>query len=289
MNGRARDLAIWILVVVFALFNAFKPLMPGTPFEKALPAVSILSMLGFVLLHAPRQIGWPRLAAFFAIAFVVSWAYESASIATGFPFGNYHYTEKMGPKLGTVPLLIMPAYFAICYVSWHLAHAVLDKFDQRVDALQTWAAPVLAALIMVMWDMAMDPARSTHSAAWVWHDGGAYFGVPFRNFMGWLLCVWTIFQLYALLLRRSAKPAGVTGTAADSRHHWHQMTGLYGALVLEFLSFALFPPGGTVTDRSGAVWRLSDLYETLGLVTIFSMLFVTVLALVKVQVSERVR
>lgn len=136
MPDRVRNFIIWTLIALFALFNAFKPAMPGTVFEKLLPAVTVLSMLGFVLLLGPRQIGWRRLSVFFAIACVVSWCYESLSIGTDFPFGNYHYTDKMGPKLGTVPLLIMPAYYAICYVSWHLAHLVLDKFDQRVDVLQ---------------------------------------------------------------------------------------------------------------------------------------------------------
>lgn len=285
--NRLRNPLIWALVILFALFNAFKPLMPGTPWEQALPAVSILSMLGFVVLHGPRQIGWRRLMVFFFIAAVVSWCYESLSIATGFPFGHYHYTDKMGPKLGTVPLLIMPAYYAICYVSWHLGLIVMDRFEERADAVQTWAVPALAALIMVMWDLSMDPARSTLSESWIWHEGGGYFGVPFENFMGWLLCVWTIFQGYALYLRRSPTPTGVIGTPADSRQHWLQMIGLYGALVLEFVAFAILPPGGTVTDHAGVTWNVKDMYETLGLVAIFSMLFVTLLTVAKIQTSAR--
>ena len=287
MSNRLRNQAIWGLIALFALFNAFKPAMPGTPLLSLLPAVSILSMMGFVLLHGPRHIGWTRMSVFFGIAFVVSWIYESLSIKTGFPFGHYHYSDKMGPKLGDVPLLIMPAYYAICYVSWHLAHLVLDKFDQTSDWLQTWVVPLLAAFIMVMWDMSMDPARSTYSGAWIWHDGGGYFGVPFKNFMGWFLCVYTIFQLYAWYLRRGRSQAGVMGSRADNRSNWHQMTALYGALVLEFLSFAAFPPSGAVTDKAGVVWQLKDMYETLGLVAIFSMLFVTVLCFVKVQATSR--
>ncbi len=285
MTDRTRNRLIWALLALFAGFNAFKPLMPGTPWEKALPAVSILSMLGFVLLHGPRQIGWPRVLQFFLIAFVVSWGYESLSIATGFPFGHYHYTDRMGPQLGTVPLLIMPAYYAVCYVSWHLGQLMLDRFDERADAVQTGLVPVLAGLIMVMWDMGMDPARSTVSGAWIWHQGGGYFGVPFVNFMGWLLCVWTIFQVYALLLRvQGPRPARDT---VRRREPWYQMVGLYAALGLEFIVFALFPPTGTVTDRAGVTWNLKDLYETLGLVAIFSMVFVAGLAAAKVRLSDR--
>ena len=198
MGDKLRNQLLWGIIILFALFNALKPVLLDGPLDGLIPAVSILSMLCFVLLHGPRQIGWTRLLVFFVIAFIVSWGYESLSIKTGFPFGHYHYTDKLGPKLGDVPLLIMPAYYAICYVSWHLAHIVLDKFDSHADRLQTWAVPVLAGFIMVMWDMSMDPARSTLAEAWIWHDGGSYFGVPFENFMGWFLCVYTIFQLYAL-------------------------------------------------------------------------------------------
>jgi Carotenoid biosynthesis protein len=39
------------------------------------------------------------------IAFIVNNFYENLSILTGFPFGHYHYTEALGPKLFLVPLL----------------------------------------------------------------------------------------------------------------------------------------------------------------------------------------
>jgi putative membrane protein len=246
-------------------------------------------MLGFVLLHGQRQIGWVRLLVFFVIAFIISWCYESLSIKTGFPFGHYHYTDKLGPKLGDVPLLIMPAYYAICYVSWHLAHIVLDKFDAHTDRLQTWAVPVLAGFIMVMWDMSMDPARSTLAEAWIWHNGGSYFGVPFQNFMGWFLCVYTIFQLYAFYLRRQASPVDPITTTNAHKNHWHQLTALYGALIFDFLSMAALATNVALVDQSGQSWNSRDMYQTLALVSIFSMLFVTILCFIKVQASERLR
>lgn len=287
LRDRLRNPMIWLLIVLFALFNTFKPAMPGTFWMSLLPAVSILSMLGFVLLHGPRQIGWRNVAIFFVIASVVSWCYESLSIATGFPFGHYHYTDKMGPKLGTVPLLIMPAYYAVCYVSRHLGLVMLDRFEQRGDAVQTWLVPPLAAFIMVMWDMSMDPARSTLAESWIWHDGGGYFGVPLINFLGWFLTVWTIFQLYALYARAQDRAAGVLGTPADRTEHWLQMSALYAALSFEFLAFAVFPPDGTVVDKSGVSWNIKDMYETLGLVALFSMVFVTVLSTAKIALATR--
>jgi hypothetical protein len=49
-------------------------------------------------------------------------------ILTGFPFGHYVYTDKLGPKLWLVPLLIMPAYFSMGYIAWTLGHVRLAGF-----------------------------------------------------------------------------------------------------------------------------------------------------------------
>lgn len=289
MTDKLRNQALWGIIILFALFNALKPVLLNGPLDGLIPVVSILSMLGFVLLHGQRQIGWRRLGVFFVIAFIVSWCYESLSIKSGFPFGHYHYTDKLGPKLGDVPLLIMPAYYAVCYVSWHLAHIVLDKFDAYANRLQTWAVPALASFIMVMWDMSMDPARATLAEVWIWHDGGGYFGVPFQNFIGWFLCVYTIFQLYAFYLRRQASAVASNATADEHKSHWHQITALYGALILEFLSMAALATNVVLVDQTGQSWNSRDMYETLALVSIFSMLFVTVLCFIKVQASDQLR
>lgn len=286
MQSTTRDRILWALTAVFAVFAFLKATPAMASLKAVVPAVSILVPTVFALLHGTRRLGGRTMGVFFAITFVVSWCYESLSIATGFPFGHYHYTANLGPKLGQVPLLIMPAYFAVCYLSWNLAHVVLDKFDQQADALLRFAVPVLASFIMVMWDMSMDPARATVSKAWIWHDGGGYFGVPFSNFMGWFLCVYTIFQLLALYLMRTRAHGG-TQTGDDRKHTWHQVTALYGATFVEFAAMALMPPSGTVTDATGQVWSLPALYETLGLVAIFTMLFVTCLAFFKVQASPR--
>lgn len=289
MNDKLRNQILWGIIALFALFNALKPVLLDGPFDALIPLISILAPVGFVLLHGQRQIGWTRLLVFFVIAFIVSWCYESLSIKTGFPFGYYHYTDKLGPKLGDVPLLIMPAYYAICYVSWHLAHVVLDKFDHTTNWLQSWVVPVLAGFIMVMWDMSMDPARSTLAGSWIWHDGGGYFGVPFENFMGWFLCVWTIFQLYAFYLRRRGGSVATSDKADDFRNHWHQITALYGALLFDFWSMAILATNVVLIDQAGQSWNSRDMYESLALVSIFSMLFVAVLCFVKVQASQRLR
>ncbi len=289
MHNDTRNRILWAMTALFAVFAFVKATPLAAGMKAIIPVVSILVPTVFAFMHGVRRLGWRTMLVFFVITFVVSWCYESLSITTGFPFGNYHYTAKLGPKLGLVPLLIMPAYFAVCYLSWNLAHIVLDKFDQKADAQLRFAVPVIASFIMVMWDMSMDPARSTLNQAWIWHDGGGYFGVPFVNFLGWFLCVYTIFQLLALYLMRSGIREDVTEAASgdDRKTHWHQVTALYGATFIEFVAFAWFAPGGSMTDAAGQAWSVRAMYETLGLVAIFTMLFVTCLAFFKVQASSR--
>lgn len=286
---------LWALPALYALCAVWLAFGPTLKASTATAAVDFIVLIGtivvptlFAVLHGARRLGGRTMIIFFLIAFAVSWTYESLSITTGFPFGNYYYTGVMGFKIGLVPLMIMFSYFAMCYVSWTLAHILLDKFNAKPDALLRFPVPLVASFIMVMWDMSMDPARSTLRHAWIWQDGGGYFGVPFSNFMGWFLCVYTIFQLLALYLVRTSGAGG----AKDSdgvKAHWHQATAMYGAVFVEFIAFALFSPGGTMVDATGQVWGIRDMHETLGLVAIFTMLFVTCLAFFKVRASEKLQ
>ena len=81
------------------------------------------------------------------------------------------------------------------YLAWSLAHVFVGVFGNQLRAEQIWRVPLVAAFVMVMWDLTMDPIAATVQKQWIWHDGGSYFGVPFVNYLGWLLCVYTIFQL----------------------------------------------------------------------------------------------
>jgi uncharacterized membrane protein len=85
----------------------------------------------------------------------------------------------MGPKLFQVPVLLGLAYIGIGYVSWTLARLIV-----RDNGIVT--VPSLAALIMVGWDLSMDPVWSNLGHAWVWHEGGLYFGVPAEQLL-WLV------------------------------------------------------------------------------------------------------
>ncbi len=274
------DRVIWAILGIFAIFSATKPLIVGTPLFPLVPLISVLAPVLFVALQAPREIGWKRLGAFFVLTCVISWCYESLSIATGFPFGHYHYTDKLGPKLGTVPLLIMPAYFGVCYISWLIARLLLGNNPAQGRKSGLLAMVLTASFVMVMWDVSMDPARATITQGWIWHDGGAYFGVPFVNFLGWFLCVATIFAAYGAVEQRMAAPR-----ESPDRQTYAQALGLYAAIFLEFVAYLVFTPTGIATDATGQIWQVHDIYQSLGLVSIFTMGFVLVLGYFSLQRS----
>ena len=135
--------------------------------------------------------------------------------------------------------------------------------------------------------MSIDPASSTVKHQWIWQDGGGYFGVPFSNFLGWFLCVYTIFQLWAIYLLRSKQ---LSVCADDSnKSSWYLTIALYASIFLEVIVSVLVATNGTVTDASSQVWPVKALYETLGLVSLFTMLFVICLAFFKVQQNDNLR
>ena len=180
---------------------------------------------------------------FFSLSFAITWSTESLSIATGFPFGQYAYTDLLGDKLGQVPLMIMPAYFFVGYLAWTMGCMLLGEagFFAPLDAHQTtfgwrmrifvwlkirhtiWLkkrnivlVPLVASVLMVFWNACFDPIMSTVEGNWIWKNGGPYFGVPISNFFGWFVTVYLVFQCFALYLAiffRMTSPAAHLATS----------------------------------------------------------------------------
>jgi len=67
-----------------------------------------------------------------------------------------------------VPLLIAPAYFGCGYLAWSLAHVFVGVFGNKLRAEQIWRVPLVAAFVMVMWDLMMDPIAATVQKQWMW-------------------------------------------------------------------------------------------------------------------------
>jgi putative membrane protein len=189
----------------------------ATPWFK----LPMLGNIGFVLFfvlfsisHCWAVEGPKRTAIFFAVSAVVTYAMEETGVRTGLIFGAYHYSDMLGIKLGHVPVLIPLGWFMMIYPSRVVAKAILSTIDVRsVSGITVLAA--LSAIVMTAWDLVMDPAMSTLGKSWVWEKGGIYFGVPGRNYLGWLLTTFLVYWLVGLLWRADErKRTALTSTFA---------------------------------------------------------------------------
>jgi uncharacterized membrane protein len=157
----------------------------------------------FALMHCAALEGWVRTGIFFAVSAVVSYSLEEIGVRTGLVYGAYHYSDLLGAKLGHVPVLIPLAWFMMIYPSWMVARAILNGLNVRSVAGLTALAAV-AAFVMTGWDVVMDPGMAA-AGNWVWEHGGAYFGVPRQNYLGWLGTTFLVYWITGVLWRRESR------------------------------------------------------------------------------------
>ena len=159
---------IWVAAVAAAQVLCGRRL--GTRETKAIVGLMTAAAL------APRRRA-PVLAAG-AIGMVA----EQVGTRTGRPFGVYSYSEKLGPRVGGVPLLAAAAWAMMARPAW----SVVGPGPLRVPR----AAAALAA-----WDVFLDP-RMVRDGYWTWERGGAYEDVPLSNFAGWFLTGLVVFSCF---------------------------------------------------------------------------------------------
>ncbi len=62
---------------------------------------------------------------------------------------------------------------------------------------------MLATVLLVSWDLLLDPAMSKVTSYWVWGETGSYYGMPWMNLFGWGV---TGLVLFIVLNRLVARP-----------------------------------------------------------------------------------
>jgi uncharacterized membrane protein len=162
----------------------------------------------FALTHCWTMEGGARTGIFFGISAVVSYSMEEIGVRTGLVYGPYHYSDLLGAKLGHVPILIPLAWFMMIYPSWVVARALLLGVEQS-SMIGNLARAAVAACVMTAWDTVMDPGMAA-GGNWIWEKGGGYFGVPQRNYLGWLLTTFLVYAIFGFLRRRANESVGVT-------------------------------------------------------------------------------
>ena len=161
--------------------------------ERLAAAPSAAAVYGWMLLWAPRAqilVAFAALALFLTrhtgarwlpalgAVYLLSLLSELAGTTVGLPFGPYHYTDGLGPKwLGHVPVLIPLSWFFMALPSYAIARW---RFPTSIAA-----RVVAGSLVLLSWDLALDPAMSLVTKYWVWGVDGPYYGMPILNLVGW--------------------------------------------------------------------------------------------------------
>jgi len=229
----------------------------------------------FALVHGARIYCSRGILIFVTLCLGVGTLFESVSLRTGFPFGYYRFTDLMGPKLFDLPMLLALAYVGMGYLSWVLAAVILDCQNERLSGRKIVLLPLAASFVMTAWDFSMEAVWADIDHAWVWRDGGSYYGVPASNFFGWLLTVYIFYQLFALYLRNRV-------TIRSRTSHWRLAILFYAASAGgNLLVVAPLSLGSVFVDAAGKHWAISDILWASRLVSILVMMPLSLIAWVK--------
>jgi putative membrane protein len=265
-NQRLTDGVLWAIVGAYLIGSR---IIPGfiTPL-----------LFPFALVHGARRYGWKSIAVFMVITLIVSNTLENSSILTGFPFGHYYYTDSLGPKIALVPFFISLSYISFGYLAWVFSTILVGEVRRNSTILTTVAVSLVASFVMVDWDFSLDPIASTINHAWIWTQGGGYFGVPISNFLGWSFTVWIFFQLFALYQRGRASED--LSRALPTTHYLQSIIVYFWTGFGFVLGYLLRPTNTAISDAVGHVWQTGDIYETMAISAIYTMIFISILALV---------
>lgn len=199
-----------IFFILYVYLAAVRPLvlsfliLPGLPSSMTITGLTLIFFL-FSFTHAGYLLGWRHALVFFGLSAAIPFLLEEIGVLTGRIYGGYYYTEVLGAKLWHVPLLIPISWFMMMYPCYVLVNCMIGDSPIGSGAgigRVLWLAFV-TAIVMTSRDLLIDPRLTAPPIhAWVWKQGGAYFGVPAQNYVGWFLTSFAVMAIYRLIESR---------------------------------------------------------------------------------------
>ncbi len=210
------------------------------------PGAGLGSYVSTLLIALPpcvalfRYLGTSRAAISLLALSAFAYAIETTGVATGFPYGEFHYGDALGPKaFGLVPYLLPVSYVP-------LVIGAVAASTEKSFAL-------VAAVLLTLVDGVLDPGAAA-LGFWTWPSGGLYYGVPLSNYAGWLL---SGTLAAALLLAagggwRGSRPPGLLDGLIVAMAFWTGVAVFSGLILPFLLGVALF---AYFIKRRGALSR----------------------------------
>jgi uncharacterized membrane protein len=179
-----------IVVVVFHLVG-----LAGMMISEARPIFQLLTpfhlLVCTVLLLSVHKDWNLNFILFLVLSFTLGFLSEVLGVKTGFPFGNYHYSEVLGFQLWEVPVIIGVNWFLLVYLTGSILQGKVPYY---------WAA-LIAAILMVIIDVLIEPVAIKLNF-WQWEEAK----IPLSNYLGWFGVALILHYLYHRLKFHKENP-----------------------------------------------------------------------------------
>lgn len=153
-------------------------------------------MVAFLVL-AERLWGWRRTFLWLGLGYGIAWASEAMSIRTGFPYGWYFY--KYENLTQDILLSGVPVWDSLSYTFLIFAGYTVVKY--RWPRLSPAATAMAGGAATMLLDMMIDPVSNLGGrwflgSIYYYPTGGAHFGVPISNYIGWFFVAWVVISVF---------------------------------------------------------------------------------------------
>lgn len=197
----------------------------------------VFAFFAAYLVSCSLQFGFRQSVLFAVSGYLIAWLSEVSSIHNGFPYGLYTYIEATRGRelwVAGVPFMDSLSYVFLLYSSYSLVVLYIGKTEGRFDLRSS----LLASFFFVYLDALIDPValrgdRWFLGGIYYYPNGGAYFGVPYSNFAGWLIVGFVMACAFQFINRK---------TAPSCKNPYRTMLGpaLYYSVAIFNLAVAIY-------------------------------------------------
>jgi putative membrane protein len=123
---------------------------------------------------------------------VIAGVVEVMGTRTGYPFGVYHYTEEMGPRIaGVLPISIPLAWLVVVSCALIGVKCIYPEWNQIRSA-------IAVGIVATVFDYVMEPFAARAMSYWIWATPTGL--PPWQNYLAWFGLSFLLVWRYASML-----------------------------------------------------------------------------------------
>ncbi len=193
MSRKIRERIQWQLLTIFLItdltsffLNMWLSLWRISPLFFLIPDVFLVLML---LLNALEELGKAGFFLFFFWSALLAFVAESYAIHYQ-PFGTYEFNLTSSLSVGPIPVYVLLSWPFFIYVGFVVTNnfwlwrnkELPDRYNKNLKSMLLMV--IMDAYLVTAMDLIIDPIQR-YEKLWEWPEGGAFYGVPVGNFIGW--------------------------------------------------------------------------------------------------------